>query len=1399
MKKSVRFLSLALVALMILPILSVFPAKVSATEPALGYNKAYNAASDGDLLYKADFRGTTGVWSPGTAWCGMVATKAADGSNVKLKPQSGGDARGCAWRGELNTTNYTAIGCSYTITFTLDGSNDDQYVGFFPDWKNGFIITPGQKKVSVGRCDGGVNLTAIAGEETYTGGGDGAQSYAVEFAVGNSKSGNYYVVSTYKLYVRNGAEWTLIRELNASQRGQMNWSDGDPEVVLGFFRNPVDGQLNQTVTVSNLNVYRGLCAEDLGVTAYEAAAEGDLLYRADFNGTTGVWSPHGAWSGMNATVATDGSNVKLRPQSGEDARGCAWRGELNTTNYTAIGCSYTITFTLDGSNDDQYVGFFPDWKNGFIITPGQKKVSVGRCDGGVNLTAIAGEETYTGGGDGAQSYAVEFAVGNSKSGNYYVVSTYKLYVRNGAEWTLIRELNASQRGQMNWSDGDPEVVLGFFRNPVDGQLNQTVTVSKLNVYKGAALQLASGNSYFLRYRSHADGDEMMTVNFEDTTLMTRSPSLINNNDYDDLDVEIDKETVTLTSLSTDSRRGIWGAPLSGTFFPLSAGAQYTFFYHLSLSENVLAGFYLDGTQGVVVKSDGTATLYRYDTRHTTATVSGWISWADETDVEGLEQDFAVTFDYDTKTVALFVKVMNGTYARVLETVLADETLDGETAVQAYFYAKGSNADETATVSGFTICKGMAVDVLDRAAIGLNAYNAAAENALLHTVNFNAAGYNPVFADAANDDATVSILDDSSVRFTVKNAGNKRAVWGDYTVDPLPLYGGVKYSFVFDLTFGSENVGFGLQMDGNSALTLDGAGNIYWYDWNSKRVGASAKESENWANCTDVAANQKQTFAVTMDYDAKTLALYVKQSNGSFGMVRSMRYENVSWNGARVRARFYVRTIDTTQTPDATYTATVANVKVYKGLTYAKRLVLDTVAGAAVRISEPTGIRFTGYIGKDYLDGLKAEHGDANVKIGMFITPTDYLTENGLSFTKEALDGCGAITGAKYVKIQATTILETEDGAAYRINCVLANVKEANYTRNFSAVTYVEINGSTYYYSNYFEADNARSIAYVAEAALLDVSNTETGEYRYAVKSTGKYSPYTAAQRTTLEGFRGNESFSVMSYNVEVYGHGGSGWNGRDPAKAVQTVRDASPDIVGFQEADANWNSNLSALTANGYTRLRGDVATDGSEYAEIFYKTDKFSKISEGTCWYKSVASSLGVPNPEGANQKLDTHGRIFHYALLRQTATGKKILFINTHLHYGGTGEGHEDDDKVRRYEIRTLLAWINAQAFEYDAVVVVGDMNAHYLSGDGKTTIDVYKDGGFAVTRDTASVKGDYGGTLAEGGRTYRPSWVFDYVLTKGDVSALSFTAVDNKIDNSGDSYPSDHVPVMARITVN
>ncbi len=284
-----------------------------------------------------------------------------------------------------------------------------------------------------------------------------------------------------------------------------------------------------------------------------------------------------------------------------------------------------------------------------------------------------------------------------------------------------------------------------------------------------------------------------------------------------------------------------------------------------------------------------------------------------------------------------------------------------------------------------------------------------------------------------------------------------------------------------------------------------------------------------------------------------------------------------------------------------------------------------------------------------------------------------------------------------------------------------------------------------------------------------------------------------------------DSISLMSYNIEIYGgtSGDRGWDGRDPAKVAETILSESPDIVGLQEVNQGqshgWNDTLDSLAAaGGYTRLEGEyTGRYDFEKNEIFYKTSKFTKLAEGTKTFKQAAIDLSVPNDESADQSLDNVDRIFHYAALQETSSGKKILVVNTHLHYGGTGEGHEADDKLRRYEIRTLLAWLETQRATYPNQIVMGDMNSHYKTGQGKVNMELFRDAGFARTVSSAGVKYDVGGTLSKSSRSARDQWIFDYILTRGSIDTAYYTVVPNPIDEGG-KYPSDHVPILAKIYV-
>ena len=443
-------------------------------------------------------------------------------------------------------------------------------------------------------------------------------------------------------------------------------------------------------------------------------------------------------------------------------------------------------------------------------------------------------------------------------------------------------------------------------------------------------------------------------------------------------------------------------------------------------------------------------------------------------------------------------------------------------------------------------------------------------------------------------------------------------------------------------------------------------------------------------------------------------------------------------------------------------------------------------GATVSF-DPAGLAFSGTVEKGYLDALTAAYGEENVKVGCLVAPTEALIGNNVT-----------AENPNAVKLEAGS--RQADGNAYRFTCALTGIREKDYEKSYSAVAYVEVYGKILRCSTYSAQRNVISLVKAADAAYADLSDAATGAYRYAVTvgEDTKYSPYTEEQRELLLAYRFPFAFTVMSYNVEAYDIADNGqWEGRDPDKALATVLEEAPDVVGFQEINEEWNPKIVALARDGaYNRLMGGYCEDGFEKNEILYKASKFTKIEEGTKIYKELGAEMNIDNSENVDMEVDNHGRAFHYAVLEQKATGKRFLFVNTHLHYGGTGGGHEEDDKMRRYQIRVLLAWMAEQAETYPDQIVTGDMNSNYTSVQGGLNMKVFTDGGFSMTFQSAEVTGDVGGTLGVSDRVKREKYVFDYVLVKGNIRTAYYTVIDNKTDKDGASYPSDHLPVIAKV---
>ncbi len=150
------------------------------------------------------------------------------------------------------------------------------------------------------------------------------------------------------------------------------------------------------------------------------------------------------------------------------------------------------------------------------------------------------------------------------------------------------------------------------------------------------------------------------------------------------------------------------------------------------------------------------------------------------------------------------------------------------------------------------------------------------------------------------------------------------------------------------------------------------------------------------------------------------------------------------------------------------------------------LTVDLIAGASIRLDEPTGLRFETKVDADMLAALAS--GGYTFRVGTLIAPTDKLGEG--AFTAEALSAAGVAFLDLFSSME-----DASDKSGYF--ATITEILAANYTRVFSAVSYIEVivdGAPIRVYDDYVAADNSRSVYDVACRAL---AGYEAGTTQYA--------------------------------------------------------------------------------------------------------------------------------------------------------------------------------------------------------------------------------------------------------------------------------------------------------------
>ena len=282
-----------------------------------------------------------------------------------------------------------------------------------------------------------------------------------------------------------------------------------------------------------------------------------------------------------------------------------------------------------------------------------------------------------------------------------------------------------------------------------------------------------------------------------------------------------------------------------------------------------------------------------------------------------------------------------------------------------------------------------------------------------------------------------------------------------------------------------------------------------------------------------------------------------------------------------------------------------------------------VNGAAVRIANNNGIRFTVEMGADVYDSIvNLEQDVVSTKAGMFVVPYAFVN-NANAYTDQTVghyqNFVQKIDLVFYDSNNPETNKIYQDGDYYYANGAVVDMKFANLDLDYIGIGYIETTtetATTYEFTSFTEEDNARSIARVAGSAYAFY---EDGATIPTIISDYVYGALLGELKTNVVSY--NEETKLYTYNAQTY----------DSVSAIMEATNAT-SVLSLNNAALSMLPTTSttlkatmSLTVNGET---SSVATgakftsDNQEVATVDAKTGKVKAIGIGTA--NITATTMG-------------------------------------------------------------------------------------------------------------------------------------------------------------------------------
>ena len=254
----------------------------------------------------------------------------------------------------------------------------------------------------------------------------------------------------------------------------------------------------------------------------------------------------------------------------------------------------------------------------------------------------------------------------------------------------------------------------------------------------------------------------------------------------------------------------------------------------------------------------------------------------------------------------------------------------------------------------------------------------------------------------------------------------------------------------------------------------------------------------------------------------------------------------------------------------------------------------------------------------------------------------------------------------------------------------------------------------------------------------------------------------------------SQMVTVMSYNIRYDNpdDGVNAWPNRKE-KVFAVIMKNKPEIVGVQEALHHQLEDINAhFPQYKYIGKGRDDGKQKGEYSAIFYDTTRFGITSSNTFWLSLTLDVAGSKNWDAAITRVATWAKVV------DVKSHDTLFIMNTHFDHVGK-MARENSAGIIKENISVLAGAL--------PVILTGDFNIEPT----EPPYTIITNGEIYNLRDAG--KDNNTGTYCSFKVDSETCRRIDYIFY-----GVGWVVNDYKVinENDGQYYPSDHLPVIAKL---